>query len=116
LELFAANSTHLWATYCDNCVRTVPDGCKAWTVTGISNNTVTVSEVSGTTMPAYTPLLISRSEAGTDAVVAEYSADGNQNAVFPVFLRPERIKQHGILRMNSFTVMSVSPSVFICYH
>jgi hypothetical protein len=49
-------------------------------------------------------------------IPAEYSADGNQNAVFPVFLRPERIKQHGILRMNSFTVMSVSPSVFICYH
>ena len=76
LQLFAANSTHLWATYCDNCERTVPDGCTAWTVTGISDNTVTVSEVTGTTMPAYTALLISRSEAGTDAVGAEYAAEG----------------------------------------
>ena len=76
LQLFAVNSTHLWATYCDNCERTVPDGCTAWTVTGISDNTVTVSEVTGTTMPAYTALLISRSEAGTDAVSAEYAAEG----------------------------------------
>ena len=76
LQLFAANSTNLWATYCDNCERIVPDGCTAWTVTGISDNTVTVSEITGTTMPAYTALLVSRSEAGTDAVGAEYYAEG----------------------------------------
>ena len=76
LQLFAPYSTNLWATYCDNCERTVPDGCTAWTVTGISGNTVTVSEVTGNTMPAYTALLVSRSQAGTAAVIAEYAADG----------------------------------------
>ena len=80
LQLFAPYSTNLWATYCDNCERTVPDGCTAWTVTGISGNTVTVSEVTGNTMPAYTALLVSRSQAGTAAVIAEYAADGEEPA------------------------------------
>ena len=72
LQIFAANSTNLWTTYCDSYERTVPNGCSAWAVTGISNNAVTVSEITGTTMPADTPLLISRNEAGADAVSAEY--------------------------------------------
>ena len=72
LQIFAANSTNLWTTHYDSYERTVPNGCSAWAVTGISNNAVTVSEITGTTMPADTPLLISRNEAGADAVSAEY--------------------------------------------
>ena len=72
LQIFAANSTNLWTTHYESYERTVPNGCSAWAVTGISNNAVTVSEITGTTMPADTPLLISRNEAGADAVSAEY--------------------------------------------
>ena len=75
--LFAANSTNLWATFCDIYERTVPDDCTAYTISSISGSTVTLSDALTTTIPAYTPVLVKResSELSQD-VKAKYNADG----------------------------------------
>ena len=79
--LFAVNSTNQWATFCDKDNYTLPTGCKAYNVSGISGTTVTLNEIKATAenvviIPAYTPVLIYRETAGTNAVKATFSAVG----------------------------------------
>ena len=75
VTLFAENSTNLWATFCDSYERTLPEGCTAYTVSGISGSTVTLSTALTTTIPAYTPVLVYRETAGADAVEAAFKAE-----------------------------------------
>ena len=73
--LFAANSTNLWATFCDTYERTLPENCTAYTIGSISGSTVTLSDAL-TSIPAYTPVLIQRSSNVTVPVTATFSAVG----------------------------------------
>ena len=73
--LFAANSTNLWATFCDTYERTLPENCTAYTISSISGSTVTLSDAL-TSIPAYTPVLIQRSSNVTVPVTAIYKATG----------------------------------------
>ena len=78
--LFAANSTNLWATFCDKNEYEVPEGCTAYTINSISGSTVTISEVTAeeanapAIIPAYTPMLIQRDANVTAPVTAAFSA------------------------------------------
>ena len=71
--LFAANSTHLWATFCSQNEYEVPEGCTAYTISSISGSTVMLSDAL-TTIPAYTPVLIQRDANVTAPVTATFSA------------------------------------------
>ena len=64
-----------WATFCDKDKYSLPEDCKAYTISNVSNTTVTLGDAL-TTVPAYTPVLIYRETVGTDAVVALFSAEG----------------------------------------
>ena len=55
---FAANQT--WATWCDDWAWRKPAGVTAYTISAISGNTVTISEVSGDNIPSHTPLLLKK--------------------------------------------------------
>ncbi len=56
---FAANQT--WATWCDDWAWRKPAGVTAYTISAISGNTVTISEVSGDcVIPSHTPLLLKK--------------------------------------------------------
>ena len=80
IVLFAANSTHLWATFCSQNEYEVPEGCTAYTISSISGSTVTISEVTAeeanapAIIPAYTPMLIQRDANVTAPVTAAFSA------------------------------------------
>lgn len=80
--LFADNTANLWATFCGEHEYEVPEGCTAYTISSISGSTVTISEITATEqdapaiIPAYTPLLIQRSENVTTPVMATFSAIG----------------------------------------
>ena len=78
--LFAANSTNLWATFCDTYERTLPEGCTAYTISSISGSTLTLSDAL-TTIPAYTPVLVKR-ESGelSQDIKPQYYADGTEPA------------------------------------
>ncbi len=76
VPLFAANSSNLWMTWCDKNEYTKPEGVTVYTVSGVDDNTVLTSEVSGDVIPAYMPVLLYRSEAGSDAVKAVFNAVG----------------------------------------
>ena len=77
--LFAANSTHLWATFCSQNEYEVPEGCTAYTISSISGSTVMLSDAL-TTVPAYTPVLIQRDANVTLPVTAIYKAAGSAPA------------------------------------
>ena len=79
VPLFAANSSNLWMTWCDKYDYVKPEGVTVYTVSGVENNTVTLEEVSDV-IPAYTPVLLYRAEAGEDVVTATYSAVGTAPA------------------------------------
>ena len=74
--LFAANSTNQWMTWCDKNAYTKPEGVTVYTVSDVDDNTVSTAEVSGDVIPAYTPVLLYRTEAGADAVKATFNAVG----------------------------------------
>ena len=76
VPLFAANSSNLWMTWCDKNEYTKPEGVTVYTVSDVDDNTVLTSEVSGDVIPAYMPVLLYRSEAGSDAVKATFNAVG----------------------------------------
>ena len=79
IVLFAANSTHLWATFCSQNEYEVPEGCTAYTISSISGSTVMLSDAL-TTVPAYTPVLIQRDANVTLPVTAIYKAAGSAPA------------------------------------
>ena len=60
---FAANQT--WATWCDDWAWKKPAGVTAYTISAVSGNTVTISEVEGDNIPSHRPLLLKKT---TDAV------------------------------------------------
>ena len=60
---FATDQT--WATWCDDWAWKKPEGVTAYTVSAVSGNTVTISEVEGDNIPSHTPLLLKKT---TDAV------------------------------------------------
>ncbi len=80
--LFADNTANLWATFCGEHEYEVPEGCTAYTISGISGSTVTISEITAdeqdalVIMPAYTPVLIQRGENVTTPVKATFIAIG----------------------------------------
>ena len=76
VPLFAANSSNLWMTWCDQNAFTKPEGVTVYTVSVVDDNTVSTSEVSGDVIPAYTPVLLYRSTVGEDAVKAVFNAVG----------------------------------------
>lgn len=76
VTLFAAGATNEWMTWCGEDEYTVPEGCVAYEVTGVSNGAVTLSDAL-TTIPAYTPVLIHRTAGElTSDIVAAWEADG----------------------------------------
>lgn len=60
---FAANQE--WATWCDDWAWKKPAGVTAYTISAVSGNTVTISEVEGENIPSHTPLLLKKT---SDAV------------------------------------------------
>ena len=74
---FAAGTTNLWMTWCDKNAYTKPEGVTVYTVSDVDDNTVTLAEVSDV-IPAYTPVLLYRSTAGSDAVKAAFNAVGTE--------------------------------------
>jgi len=76
VTLFATGTTNEWMTWCGEDVYTVPEGCAVYTLTGISNGAVTLSDAL-TTIPAYTPVLIHRTAGElTSDITAEWTAEG----------------------------------------
>lgn len=76
VTLFATGTTNEWMTWCGEDEYTVPEGCVAYEVTGVSNGAVTLSDAL-TPIPAYTPVLIHRTAGElTSDIVAAWEADG----------------------------------------
>lgn len=77
IELFKEGATNQWMSWCDRWEWKVPEGCTAYTVTGVTatetGNAVVLTEVDGGILPAYIPLLVYRATVGTEAVKAEFS-------------------------------------------
>ena len=76
---FATGQT--WATWCDDYAWKKPADVTAYTISAVSNNTVTISEVEGDNIPSHTPLLLKKmgdavtptkviTGSGTDALVS----------------------------------------------
>ena len=70
-----------WATWCDDWAWKKPAGVTAYTISAVSGNTVTISEVEGDNIPSHTPLLLKKTGdavtptkvitgTGTDALVS----------------------------------------------
>ena len=78
--LFAAESTKLWMTWCDKYAYVKPEGVTVYTVSSVATDKATLAEVSGDVIPAYTPVILYRAEAGEDAVTATFSAVGTAPA------------------------------------
>lgn len=72
--LFAENATNQWMTWCDDEEWTVPEGCTAYAVTGVTTTAtgkaVVVTALTSGKLPAYTPVLVSRTTVETAAVTA----------------------------------------------
>ena len=80
VTLFATGATNEWMTWCGEDVYDVPEGCAVYTLTGVSNGAVTLSEALNT-IPAYTPLLIHRTAGElTTGITAEWNAEGTAPA------------------------------------
>ena len=80
LTLFGQGATHTWATFCAQDDYALPAGCTAYTMASVSNGTVTLSEVSGSTISAYTPVQIKRTEGDvTEAIKATFAAVGTSS-------------------------------------
>ena len=79
ITLFAENTTNLWATFCDENARTLPEGCTAYTISSVSGTTVNLSAAL-TTIPAYTPVLIKREANATLPILTTYQAKGTAPA------------------------------------
>ena len=77
--LFAAESTKLWMTWCDKYEYLKPEGVTVYTVSSVATDgkSVTLNASTDDVIPAYTPVLIYRAEAGTKAVTAAFSSVGN---------------------------------------
>lgn len=54
-----------WATWCDDWAWKKPEGVTAYTISAVSGNTVSISEVEGENIPSHTPLLLKKT---SDAV------------------------------------------------
>ena len=79
-QLFAKGAKHQWMTWCSPKEWFIPASCQVYTIDTFSGNgySVSVSEVEGNVIPAYTPVLILRNseEELTEAICAAYSQDG----------------------------------------
>ena len=72
---FAANQE--WATWCDDWAWKKPAGVTAYTISAVSGNTVTISEVTGTDIPSHTPLLLKKTgDAVTPTAVKAATGTG----------------------------------------
>ena len=60
--LFSSTATNSWMTWCSDKAYGKPVGCKAYTVSAVSDDEVTLAPVAGLLLPAYTPLLIKRDD------------------------------------------------------
>lgn len=78
--LFAADATNKWMTWCDKYAYVKPKGVTVYTVSSVATDKVTLAEVSGDVIPAYTPVLLYREAAGEAAVTATFSAVGTAPA------------------------------------
>ena len=78
--LFAADATNKWMTWCDKYAYVKPEGVTVYTVSSVATDKVTLAEVSGDVIPAYTPVILYRAAAGEDAVTATFSAVGTAPA------------------------------------
>ena len=78
--LFAANTSNLWMTWCDKDEYVKPVGVTVYSVSGVGTDKVTLAEVSGDVIPAYTPVLLYRAAAGEGAMTATFSAVGTAPA------------------------------------
>ena len=69
-----------WATWCDDWAWKKPEGVTAYTISAVSGNTVTISEVEGDNIPSHTPLLLKKTgDAVTPTKVI--TATGTDNLV-----------------------------------
>ena len=72
---FATGQT--WATWCDDYAWKKPADVTAYTISAVSNNTVTISEVTGDNIPSHTPLLLKKTgDAVTPTAVKAATGTG----------------------------------------
>jgi hypothetical protein len=67
LTLFEAGATNTWATFCAAGDYVLPSGCTAYTLSGVSNGSVTVTPLKdgenlATTVPACVPVMVRRAD------------------------------------------------------
>ena len=68
-----------WMTWCDHRTWTMPQGIEAYTVAAISaQGEVSLNKITGTTIPAHTPLLLHKTDADVKAV---FSANATGDAL-----------------------------------
>ena len=60
LTLFAPGATNTWGTFCADGDYLLPEGCTAYTLSGICSGTVTVSPMEGDLLPACVPVMVHR--------------------------------------------------------
>ena len=82
-QLFAKGAKHWWMTWCSPKEYFIPALCQVYTIDTFSGNgySVSVSEVEGDVIPAYTPVLILRNSDDelTEGICAAYNENGNEN-------------------------------------
>jgi hypothetical protein len=84
--LFSSTATNTWMTWCSDKAYGKPVGCKAYTVSAVSDGEVTLTPVAGLLLPAYTPLLIKRDDTSAaltaigGAAVTEPTSEDVYNA------------------------------------
>ena len=72
--LFTQDASNHYMTWCDEFEWKKPEGCTVYTVSGVNSEQVQVAEVEGDLIPAYTPVLIKRTEGKlTTDIKAEFS-------------------------------------------
>ncbi len=72
--LFAQDASNTYMTWCNEFEWKKPKDCTVYTVSGVNSEQVQVAEVEGDLIPAYTPVLIKRTEGKlTTDIKAEFS-------------------------------------------
>ena len=94
-ELFGSTATNAWMTWCSDKAYGKPVGCKAYTVSAVSDGEVTLTPVAGLLLPAYTPLLIKRDDTSAaliaigGAAVTEPTSEDVYNATTGLVTKAE---------------------------
>ena len=77
LTLFAKDAKNTWATFCADGDYRLPNGCTAYTLSGMGNGTVTVRPMESNQVPAYVPVMIHRTvDVPDDGITASFAAAG----------------------------------------